>query len=172
MASACAVATVTAVNINVRPAVDGDTERVTDALINSWGSTTVVAHDTTYDLASLPTLVAEHVGELVGVLTYHVDGDALEIVSIDAIDRHRGIGSALLAAAAEEARGHGCRRLWLVTSNDNLDAVRFYQRRGMRITAVAPGAVDRARDAKPTIPEVGEYNIPIHDELTLTLTLP
>jgi ribosomal protein S18 acetylase RimI-like enzyme len=159
------------VNINVRPAVDTDRDRVTKALVDSYGSTVVVAHGTTYDAITLPTLVAEHAGELVGILTYQVDGDALEVVSIDAIDRHRGVGSALLAAATNEARERGCRRLWLVTSNDNLDALRFYQRRGLRIIAVDPGAIDRARAVKPLIPEIGDYNIPMHDEITLELRL-
>ena len=154
-------------NINVRPAADGDGDRVTEALVNSWGSTVVVAHDTEYELTALPTLVAEHAGELVGVLTFHVDGDALEVVSIDAIDRHRGVGTALLAAAADEARERGCRRLWLVTTNDNLDALRFYQRRGLRLVGLEPDAVDRARARKPAIPDVGDYGIPIRDELRL-----
>ncbi len=158
-------------NINVRPGDAGDADRVIEALVNSWGSTTVIAHGATYDAATLPTLVAEHAGELVGMLTYQVDGDALEVVTIDAIDRHRGVGTALLAAAADEARARGCRRLWLVTSNDNLDGLRFYQRRGLRIVGVTPGGVDRSRDRKPAIPEVGDYNIEIHDELTLAQDL-
>ncbi|WP_215909533.1 hypothetical protein [Streptacidiphilus fuscans] len=58
---------------------------------------------------------------------------------------------------------------WLVTTNDNLDALRFYQRRGLRIVGVAPGAVDAARRFKPSIPVTGEYGIPLRDELTLEL---
>lgn len=158
-------------NINVRPATGDDSERVAAALASSWGSTVAVAHGTVYELTELPTLVAEHAGELVGVLTYLLDGTALEVISIDAIDRRRGVGSALLAAAAEVAREHGCARLWLLTTNDNLDALRFYQRRGMRIVGVTPGAVTQSRQLKPAIPEVGEYGIPIRDEITLELTI-
>ena len=68
-------------------------------------------------------------------------------------------------------RGEGCRRVWLVTSNDNLDAIRFYQRRGLRLVAVHPGAIERAREIKPTIPLVGSYGIPIRDELEFELAL-
>ena len=166
-----AIATVTAVNINVRPATADDAARIEPALVNSWGSTMVVAHGTEYDLTALPTLVAEHAGELVGVLSYDLDGDALEVVTIDAIDRRRGVGSALIAAATDEARKRGCRRLWLVTTNDNLDALRFYQRRGLRIVGVTPDGIEHARQLKPAIPDVGEYGIPIRDELTLELLL-
>lgn len=71
----------------------------------------------------------------------------------------------LLACAA------GARRLWLVTTNDNLDALRFYQRRGMRIVAVARDALDATRVIKPQVPLIGAYGIPLRDELTLELTL-
>jgi hypothetical protein len=59
----------------------------------------------------------------------------------------------------------------LITTNDNLDAIRFYQRRDMRIAAVAPGAADEARRIKPSIPEIGDYGIPIRDEITLEIIL-
>ena len=68
-------------------------------------------------------------------------------------------------------RAAGLRRVWLVTTNDNLDALRFYQRRGLRIAAVHPGAVDRSRAVKPTIPLVDAYGIPLRDELIMELRL-
>jgi hypothetical protein len=59
-------------------------------------------------------------------------------------------------------------RVWLVTTNDNLDALRFYQRRGFRIAQVRPGAVDETRKTlKPSIAEVGDFGIPIRDEIVL-----
>jgi ribosomal protein S18 acetylase RimI-like enzyme len=93
------------------------------------------------------------------------------VVSIDSVVRHTGVGAALLDAAVRVAATAGAERLWLVTTNDNLDALRFYQRRGMRIVAVSPGAVDEARRLKPSIPRVGRYGIAMHDELTLELRL-
>ena len=75
------------------------------------------------------------------------------------------------SAARAVAADAGCTRLWLITTNDNLDALRFYQRRGLRIRAVHPGAVQRARRRKPQIPEVGEFGIALHDELELELPL-
>jgi ribosomal protein S18 acetylase RimI-like enzyme len=76
-------------------------------------------------------------------------------------------GTALLDGARRVASGLGLRRVWLITTNDNVDALRFYQRRGLCIAAVHPGAVDRGRLAKPAIPLDGEYGIPIHDEIEL-----
>jgi GNAT superfamily N-acetyltransferase len=153
----------------VRAATVTDRQGIADMLNASWGGTTVVAHGTQYDASSLPALVAEKDGRLVGLLTYSMTDRGLEVVSLDALMRRTGVGSALLAAATGLARETGAARVWLVTTNDNLDALRFYQRRGMRIVAVAPGAVDAARAVKPSIPLVGEYGIELHDELTLEL---
>ena len=106
-----------------------------------------------------------------GLATYRVAGGECELVSLDAVHHWQGIGSALLTGVANEARRHGCRRLWLTTTNDNLNAIRFYQRRGLRLVDVHPGAVDDARRLKPSIPLVGEHGIPIRDELELELEL-
>ena len=60
----------------------------------------------------------------------------------------------------------------LITTNDNVDALRFYQRRGFVLTELRPGAVDESRRMKPQIPLVGAYGIPIRDELVLVRELP
>ncbi|TDP97054.1 acetyltransferase (GNAT) family protein [Labedaea rhizosphaerae] len=105
------------------------------------------------------------------MLAYHVSGDGLEIVTLEALERRRGVGTALVSAACELASSLGLQRVWLVTTNDNLDALRFYQRRGFRLVGLAPDAVAAARSVKPSIPFVGDYGIPILDELTLELSL-
>jgi ribosomal protein S18 acetylase RimI-like enzyme len=138
-------------------------------LTSSWGETAVVAHGTAYRADALPALLAEQDGGIVGLLTYVLSNDGLEIVTLDALLQHSGIGTALLNAATDTARRAGAERLWLVTTNDNLDALRFYQRRELRIVGIAPNAVVSARARKPSIPLVGEYGIPLHDELTLEL---
>ncbi len=120
-----------------------------------------------------PALVAEgEGGEVVGVLTY-VPGDAeAEILTLHAARRWAGTGTALVAALEGLAAEQGWGRLWVLTTNDNLDALRFYQRRGFRLTGLHAGAVDRARtQLKPEIPPAGEYGIPLRDELVLEKAL-
>lgn len=156
---------------HVRAAQDADREAIARLLTDSWGATTVIAHGIAYDALELPALVAEVDGSLAGLLTYALSEEGLEVVSLDAVAKHGGVGSALLAAAVSLARSTGQRRLWLTTTNDNLDALRFYQRRGLRIVGVTPGAVDAARTLKPSIPVTGEYDIALHDELVLELRL-
>ena len=103
--------------------------------------------------------------------SYRLAGDECELVLLEAFERRRGTGTALLEAVALAAQEAGCRRLWLVTSNTNLDALRLYQRRGMHLVRVWPGAMDRFRELKPEIPLVGDYDIPLRDELELEMLL-
>ncbi|MEV4817787.1 GNAT family N-acetyltransferase [Micromonospora tulbaghiae] len=160
-------------SIRVRQARDEDRAALTALHEREWGGPIVVVHDTRYDLRDLPALVAvDDGGAFAGALVYRVDTDGLEVVSLAASTPGTGVGSALLAAAEEVAAAAGADRLWLVTTNDNLGALRFYQRRGLRIVAVDAGAVDRARAVKPTIPHVGADGIPLHDELRLARHLP
>ena len=92
-----------------------------------------------------PALVAERDGALAGVLTYVVGRDDCEILTLHAAEQWHGVGTALLEAVERIAAERGCRRLWLLTTNDNVDALRFYQRRGFRLARLNPGAVDEAR---------------------------
>lgn len=119
-----------------------------------------------------PMLIAETDGEPVGLLTYVVEADACEVLTLHAARRWAGVGTALLDAVRIVARERGCRRLWVLTTNDNVDALRFYQRRGFRLDVVRPGAVDDARRTlKPEIPEIGDHSIPLRDEIELVCDL-
>ena len=118
-----------------------------------------------------PALVAEDAGgQLLGMLTYVPGQDwrQCEILTLHADEQWHGAGTALVEAVGQLARGHGCTRLWVITTNDNVDALRFYQRRGFCLVRVHPGAVDRIRASlKPEIPAVGAYGIPLRDEIEL-----
>jgi GNAT superfamily N-acetyltransferase len=128
------------------------------------------------DVLALPGLVAVDASEdVIGVLSYQRTADACELVALAAQDRHTGTGTTLLNALLDllrrEAATQPCSRLWLITTNDNLDALRFYQRRGFVMRAVYPGAVNASRRLKPQIPPSGAYGIPLRDELELELPL-
>lgn len=56
----------------------------------------------------------------------------------------------MLSAVQGIARRAGCTRLSVVTTNDNVDALRFYQRRGFRLARLRPGAVNESRKAPET----------------------
>jgi ribosomal protein S18 acetylase RimI-like enzyme len=155
----------------LRPIRPDDAAWVAQHIAAEWGAEIVVAHSAIYRPAELPGFVAEIAGEKAGLLTYHLAGDACEIVTLDSARPGCGIGAALIAAAKEAAINAGCRRLWLITTNDNTHALRFYQKRGFVLAALHRDAVAASRARKPEIPLVGNDGIPIRDEIELELTL-
>ena len=162
----------TGADVAVRPLADADAGWARELLAAHMGSEVVAGHGELMRPLELPGLVAEIAGRPVGLLTYRIDERGCEIVTIHSAREGEGAGSALIAAVAAEALGARCRRLWVMTTNDNLPALRFYQRRGFRLAAVRPGAVDEARRTlKPEIPETGEDGIPIRDEIDLEMDL-
>lgn len=137
------------------------------------GSAVVARRGELVDALARPAVVATDAGAVAGVLTYDVVGDSCEILTLHATRQWAGVGSAMVVSVAGLAAAAGCRSLWLVTTNDNVDALRFYQRRGFRLTAIRCGAVDRSRRTlKPQIPVTGNYGIPIRDEIELVQGLP
>ncbi len=138
---------------------------------DEWASQIVISRGVAHDVAALPGFVALLGGEPVGLLTYHIAGDACEIVTLNSQVERRGAATALIEAARAHAQAAGCRRLWLITTNDNFPAIRFYQKRGFYLVALYPGAVNDARRIKPDIPFLGMDDIPIRDELEFEIVL-
>ncbi len=132
-----------------------------------WGAELVAVHGSVLRPAELPGFIAERSRRVVGLLTYQLVQDYLEITTLNAIERRVGIGTMLIEAAVGAGRHFRCREIRLTTTNDNVDALRFYQRRGFRLAELRPGAVDRSRREKPQIPRTGDYGIPLHDEIDL-----
>jgi ribosomal protein S18 acetylase RimI-like enzyme len=155
----------------IRPLIPSEGIWVARHVAEQWGSEIVVAHGALYRPAALPGFVAEADGEAVGLLTYHIEGDACEIVTLDSQREGRGIGAALIEAAKDVARQAGCRRLWLITTNDNTHALRFYQKQGFVLAALHRDAVATSRAIKPEIPMIGNDGIPIRDEIELEMLL-
>jgi ribosomal protein S18 acetylase RimI-like enzyme len=156
----------------VRAYAPGDRRWAEGLLEEAMGSTRAVRLGEVVEPAGMPGLVAERDRERIGLLTYIVDGDQFEVLSLHCRVENAGAGSALLEAGAALAAGRGCRRLWLVTTNDNLHALGFYQRRGLRLCTLHAGSLDRDRALKPELPEVNPDNrIPMRDLLELELDL-
>ena len=155
----------------VRPVRAEDRDWIRRFVAERWGAEVVVARGVLYRPHELAGIVAEGDGGPIGLLTYQISGDACEIVTLDSMRPSMGVGTALLEAVKDAARAAGCRRLWLVTTNDNLEALRFYQKRGFVLVAVHRNAAGAARRLKPEISRLGAHGIPIRDEIELDLLL-
>jgi GNAT superfamily N-acetyltransferase len=145
-----------------------DREWMRDFLRVRWTATTIVVHGEAIDAAVLPALIAE---TRCGLATWRQHGADAELVTLDTVPAGLGTGTALIEALVAQLRIEGCRRLWLTMTNDNISALRFYQRRGFRLVQVRPGAVDAARALKPSIPVIGAHGISKRDELDLCRVL-
>ncbi len=135
-----------------------------DLLRQHWGDS-VVSLGRAVDPYTLPVRVALAGDDFAGCAAYLIEDDELEVVALAATGAVRGAGRALMADMFDVARGVGLRRVKLVTTNDNLRAIGFYQIIGMRIARVGINAIDVARRLKPQIPMTGENGIPIRDEI-------
>ncbi|KGM32396.1 hypothetical protein P409_21665 [Inquilinus limosus MP06] len=140
-----------------------DREAVAAFLTAQWGSPQMALRGQLFDLRDFPAIVTEPFGR--GLATF--DPEAGELMSLDADPPGQGIGTALVEAVAAQLKARGHAAMLVTTTNDNLDALHFYQRRGFRLVAVRPGAVEEARRLKPSIPLVGFHGIPIRDEIEL-----
>lgn len=116
-------------------------------------------------------LAAYHDGRLAGVATWRLEGPVIYLATLNNITEQRGVGVALLDAMMNLGRQKGSALLRVIVTNDNLNALGFYQRRGFRIIAVHPGAIDTIRALLPNIPTMGANRIPIRDEIELETDL-
>jgi peroxiredoxin/GNAT superfamily N-acetyltransferase len=157
--------------ISIEPIGPGNIAYLRSELRRNWHSTTIFSRGVRFEADSLPGLIASVGGEPVGHLTFHADKQGLEVITLASNPGNQGVGSALMDRAELEARSRKSRRLFLTTTNDNLNALRFYQRRGMRLVKVHYSMMDRYRDQGQPIPHMGMNGIPLRDELELEINL-
>jgi ribosomal protein S18 acetylase RimI-like enzyme len=158
-------------SFTIRPIESRDREWAL-GVVREWGADYVVSRGRVIHAAELPGFCAVGPnGKRLGLATYEIAGEECQLVTLHAFERFRGIGTSLLSAVRDAAAAADCRRLWLITTNDNLDALRFYQRRGLELVAVHRGLREVAQRLKPSIPLIGEFGIPILDEIELEIEL-
>jgi hypothetical protein len=155
----------------IRPLTPADHDWVSQAIVAEWSSEMVVVHGEVFYPASLPGFAAFIESDQVGLLTYNINNNNCEIITLNSWREDMGVGTALITAVHETANQAGCTRLLVVTTNNNLRALRFYQNRGFNITAVRLNAIAEIRLIKPKIPFFDNDGRPIRDEIELEFYL-
>lgn len=140
-------------------------EQVNVFIRNRWFTTDMAIRGILVDLTKAEGFTACENGQIIGLITYFVMGTVCEITSLDSLSKHRGIGSALVFRVIEAAKKRGCSKIILVTTNDNLGAMRFYQKRGFDMAHLYRNALDASRRLKPKIPLTGDDGIPMKHEI-------
>lgn len=157
--------------LQITPIDSSQHEWVVRTLEQRWNSARIISRGVVHQADLLPGYIAWLDDQPQGLITYHIAGNECEIVSLDSLVGNRGIGTALINAVRRVAASRGCKRLWLITTNDNLPALRFYRKRGFRLRAVHPNALEESRRLKPEIPHIGLGGIPLRDEIELEMLL-
>jgi ribosomal protein S18 acetylase RimI-like enzyme len=155
----------------VRPLEAADEGWAIDLLIDVMSGPPIASRGVLYDGTELPGLVAEYEGSPAGLLLYDIADGEMHIVYLASTVEHVGVGTSLLDAAIALGHDEGCRRAWLVATNDNVKAFRFYQRRGWELVAVHLDSLAESRRLKPTIPFVGHEGIPIRHEIEFEVSI-
>ncbi|MCT6925480.1 GNAT family N-acetyltransferase [Metasolibacillus sp.] len=145
--------------------------RVIDFFQKHWGSPEMVISSGVYDCSNLDGFIFEENNRILGLVTYVFHEKEVEVISLDSIVEGKGIGSCLMKEVEHFVQQQGIATISLVTTNDNLNALKFYQKRGYKLDAIFPNAVKQARKIKPSIPLVGYNGIPITDEIRLVKKL-
>ena len=151
----------------IQPISEKNRQQVMNFFRQHWGSSQMIISSGTYDCAMLDGYVYVKGATIIGLVTYVLRGESLEVISLDSIQEGKGIGTFLMEEVEQFAKELVIPHIELITTNDNLQALKFYQKRGYRIINVIPNAVVEARKVKPTIPLIGNEGIPLLDELKL-----
>lgn len=155
----------------IRKIRDGDREWMRNFITKEWGSEKIIGCGKIYYPHKLPGFLAFSDKKYLGLATYAIRKKECELVSINVSEKRKGIGAALIKNIQRAVRKIGCKRLFLVTTNDNIDALIFYQIIGFAIKKFYPDAIAAARKIKPEIPLIGNYGIPIKDAIELEMLL-
>lgn len=178
------------IDFTIRPLERSDREWVAHFLDKRWGTTQIVSRGKAVYGHLLPGFLAEQgtpdtaeatdeadaptknnkaldPSQYVGLITISVEDKDCEIATLDSLDEASGVGSALVEAVEAWAKETGIKRIWLVTTNDNLGALKFWQKRGYELVTIHRNAIAEARRIKPQIPITGLDGIPIRDEIEL-----
>jgi len=150
---------------------DHNREEVAAFIERHWGSRTIMSSGKAYLPHQEYAILERDQAQIASLVTFRIDGLELEVLTLNSLHEGRGSGTKLMLAVLDEARRRAVTKVWLTTTNDNLEAIRFYQRLGFRMTQVRVGAVDQARKIKPQIPLIGREGIGIHDEIVMELAL-
>ena len=158
-------------SILIREKTVQDRAWITTLMLESWGSEQVVVLERIFHPLQLPAFIATLNDERIGLITYRLDPPVCEVITLNSLQPGLGAGRLLLDEVRKTALANDCTVLQLYTTNDNLDALRFYQKYGFQFERLIKGGVAADRKIKPEIPLSAENGISIRDYLELTMRI-
>ena len=157
--------------MEIRFIIPSEKDVIRNLFIREWKSDVMVSRGHQHFVDKLEIIIAIQEGEILGILTFSISENQAEIVSLDSFSEGNGIGTKLLDFTLNQFNNLNLDRIWLITSNDNCKAMRFYQKRGWKIVDIHLNAIEDARKIKPEIPLLGYDEIPILHEIEFEYSL-
>jgi GNAT superfamily N-acetyltransferase len=157
--------------VHIEKISEKDKKEVLAILQSFWGDSKIVVHNEIFDALSLDGVKAVDNNQISGICHYRISQKECEIITLASLNPGRGIGTALITEIESIAKNCDCHLICVTTTNDNLNALGFYQKHGYQLAALYPKQVVISRQLKPEIPEIGYHGIPIRDELRLEKVL-
>ena len=148
--------------------VQNDNKAVSE-IIKGWGSDIIVTRGKCYRAEDLDGILVYDNGKIIGLGLYRIKRDC-EIVLLETFVQNKGIGTQIIEKIKEIAKSKNCKRIWLITTNANINALGFYQKRGFHISNIYKNAMEKSRKIKPEIPRM-ENGIEIRDEIEFEMEM-
>ncbi|MBE6022253.1 MAG: GNAT family N-acetyltransferase [Cellulosilyticum sp.] len=146
-------------------------EDINSFIQEHWYSTEMVLRGQIVDMTTVEGIVAYEDEKIIGLLTYEIKNRECEILSLDSLVQNKGIGCRLIECVYRVAKKATCSRIKLITTNDNINAIKFYQKRGFDMLRIYRNALDISRKIKPSIPTIGDFGIPLKHEIEFEMNL-
>ncbi len=158
--------------VKIRPFKASD-KAVIEAVLHSWGGDFVVSRGRKSYPQNSPGFIAIGAdGSYEGLISFEKrPGNEAEITLFEAVQQGQGTGRKLMKAALKHLKKSGFRKAYVISTNNNIQAFKFYQQSGFRPVAVYPDAMKTARRLKPSIPKICSNGLPINDEILYELNL-
>ena len=155
--------------IKFRAIKSTDRSWMRNIFIKYWGGDFIVSRGKIHKIEALNGFIAEAENKKLGLITFKIINKELEITTLNSLSERKGIGTALVKKVIKLAKKEKLKRVWVITTNDNLDALEFYQKIKFQLKKIYPNAIDFTRKIKPKIPKIGKNGIPIRDEIELEI---
>ena len=155
----------------IRPSEAGDYAAISSLVEETWHTTSIITRGKLYHIRRLEGFLAEDETGIIGVLLFRIAETECEIILLESMKENLGVGTGLIREVITHAKSKGCKRLWLITTNDNTSAMHFYQRRGFIFAAIHINAMQISRQMKPQILLTGIDGIPLRDEIEMEYPL-
>lgn len=148
-----------------------DRTLVDEFIRQQWYTTTMMIRGKEVDMTQTEGFYVKEQEDIIGLITYLVSDDVLEVTSLNSLRENQGIGSKLVDAVIREAKDRKLKKILVVTTNDNINAIKFYQKRGFDMARLYHNALDISRKIKPEIPLIGDHSIPLRHEIEFELLI-